>query len=130
VDVNPGATIDAWTGQIDAVAVVVLFERVRDSLKSLPIVGLMVDLTEHFSRFRVRGLWQDDGSIQITPAAIGDVTSRTREFLTNAARGRKRLGRGILDVLVMANGNSATPARPASGPSTRPATRPGDKPGK
>jgi len=130
VDVEPGATINAWTGQIDALAVVVLFERVRDSLKNLPIVGLMVDLTEQFSRFRMRGLWQDEDSIRITPAAIGDVTSRTREFLTDAARGRKRLGRGILDVLGMANGNSATPARPASGPSTIPATRPSDRPGK
>lgn len=130
VDVEPGATINASTGQIDAVAVVVLFERVRDKLKNLPIVGLMVDLTERFSRFRVRGLWQDEDNIQITPAAISDVTGRTRQFLTDAARGRKRLGRGILDVLGMANGNSAPATRPASGPATRPATRPADKPGK
>ncbi len=130
VDIEPGATINVSTGQIDAVAVVVLFERVRDILRGLPLVGLMVDLTERFSRLRVRGLWQDDENIQITPAAISDVTGRTRQFLTDAARGRKRLGRGILDVLGMADGNSSPTSQPASGLSTRPATGSADKSGK
>jgi len=130
VDIEPGATINVSTGQIDAVAVVVLFDRVRDMLKSLPVVGLMVDLTERFSRLRVRGLWHDEENIQITSAAISDVTSRTKQFLTDAARGRKRLGQGILNVLGIANGNFSTTSQPASGPATRPATRPADKPGR
>jgi len=130
VDIEPGAKINVATGQLDAVAVVVLFEQVRDMIKSLPLIGLMVDLTERFSRLRVRGFWQDDESIQITPAATRNVTSQTRQFLTDAARGRKRLGRGVLDALGMPNGNSTPTSRPASGPATRGATDPADKPGK
>lgn len=129
VDIEPGATINVATGQLDGVAVVVLFEQVRDMLKSLPLVGLMVDLTERFSRLRVQGFWQDDESILVTPAATSNVTSQTRKFLTDAARGRKRLGRGILDALGMPEGSSTAPARPASAPTTMPAPRPADKSG-
>jgi hypothetical protein len=129
VDVEPGATVNVSTGQLDGVAVVVLFERVRDTLRGLPLVGLMVDLTERFSRLRVRGLWQDDANIQITPAAISDVTDSTRQFLTAAAGGNRRLGRGIREVLGMANGNYAPTSQPASGPATRPATHPTGKHG-
>jgi len=109
------------------VAVVVLFERVRDMMKSLPLVGLMVDLTERFSRLRVQGFWQDDESIRVTPAATSNVTSQTRKFLTDAARGRKRLGRGIFDALGMPEGDSAGTTRPASSPTTKPSLRPAGK---
>ena len=129
VDIEPGATINVATGQLDGVAVVVLFERVRDMIKSLPLVGLMVDLTERFSRFRVQGFWQDDDSIRVTPAATSNVTSQTRKFLTDAARGRKRLGRGILDTLGMPEGSSTAITRPASVPTTRPVPHPAGKTG-
>ncbi len=127
VDIEPGATVDVSTGRFEGVAVVVLFDRARNGLKMLPVVGLMMDLTEHFSRFRVRGSWQNNDNVEVTPAA-GDVTGQTKKFLSAAATGRVGLGHGILDVLSMAAGTTAPTTRSVGAPTTTPATRPANDP--
>lgn len=99
VDVEGGGTIDAWTGAMDVTAVVVLFEKVRDLLKAIPFVSLVVDLTERLSRFRVTGTWSDSASLVVKSKPAGDVTAGSKRFLTAAARGSGPIGQAIFDGL-------------------------------
>jgi len=108
IDVEPGGTLDAWTGRLDAHVVVLLFQNVRGVLKQIPLVGLVMDLTEKFSRLRIRGKWQDRESLQIESAPLAGVTRGTRQFLTDAARGTGRFGKAILNGL----GGAFGPADP------------------
>ncbi len=126
VDVEPGGTLSLWDGRMEYVVVVVLFEKVRGLLKSIPLVGMMVDLTERFSRFHIAGLWQDPDSLVITPAPLREVQDASRTFLTAAARGRGALGaaaRQSARALLAIEDPDAPPTRPATA-RTRPATAP------
>ncbi|MGB2823516.1 MAG: hypothetical protein WBF17_21230 [Phycisphaerae bacterium] len=97
IDVEPGSTLDLRTGRMDIVAVVALFERVRDMLKSIPLVSLMVDLTEGLSRFHVEGKWHDPQGLVITPAPLRAVRKASMRFLAAAARGGSELGKAVLN---------------------------------
>ncbi len=112
VDIEPGGWLHLWDEQVDVVAVVVLFERVRDLLKSIPVVGLVVDLTERFSRFRVRGNWGKVEDLLVTSAPLDGVANGTRKFLTAAARGgsgfRAALRGGLEGLFNSADANSPT----------------------
>jgi len=115
VDIEPGGTLDLWTGGMDLCAVVLLFEKARAVLKRIPLVGLMVDLSEQFSRLRVRGRWQDADSVVIESAPMAEVTNGSRRFLTDSVGGTAGIGKAILKGL-------SDPFAPAA--STRPASRP------
>lgn len=99
VDIEPGATLDLWDGQLDAVAVVVLFEKVRGVLKSIPVVGLVVDVTDRLSRLRVRGQWAKPESIEVTSVPLSEVKEGSRKFLAAAAKGGSRFARALRDRL-------------------------------
>ena len=99
VDVEPGGTMNVLTGQMDLVAVVVLFENVRNVLKSIPLVSLMVNLTEQLSRFHVEGKWQDPDSLSVLPAPLQGVRSGSKKFLVTAARGGEEFGKAVFDRL-------------------------------
>jgi len=119
VDVEPGATVDLWTGQIDAVAVAVLFEKVRDLLRSIPLVSLVVDVTERLSRFHIEGAWSEPESLVVTPAPLRGIQRASKKFLTAAARDGGAVGQGVLRHL-----RDAFDSNDANAPATR-AVRPG-----
>jgi len=116
VDVEPGGSLDVFTGRLDTTVVVLPFEKVRGLLKGIPLVGLMVDLTEQFTRLRIHGPWHDAAGLKVESAPASGVTNGTRRFLTDAARGTRRTGRGVLGTL----GALLTPPDP-NAPPTRPA---------
>ena len=95
VDVEPGGRLNLRTGEMDLVAVVVLFEKVRDLLRSIPLVSVMVDLTERLSRLRVEGKWGEPESLVIAPAPLREVREGSKKFLTAAARGGRRVGKAL-----------------------------------
>jgi len=96
VDVEPGGTVDLRSGQIDVVAVVVLFQKVRDLLRTIPLVSMVVDLTERLSRLHVEGTWDRPESLVITPAPLREIREGSKEFLTAAARGGRQVGKAVL----------------------------------
>ncbi|HUT01858.1 MAG TPA: hypothetical protein VM031_05350 [Phycisphaerae bacterium] len=99
VDVEPGGTLDLWTGRLDAVAVVVLFEKVRGLLRSIPLVSLVVDLTDRLSRFRIEGTWDDPESLVVTPAPVRDIRKASMKFLAASARGSSQFGKTVFRAL-------------------------------
>jgi hypothetical protein len=121
VDVEPGGTLNVWTGRLDVVAAVGLLQQIRGVLKSIPLVGLVVDLTDRLSRFRVEGNWDDPASIVITPAPRREIREGSKQFMTSAAKGSTRLGQTTLASVAKVFGE---PPATATGPATR-RTRPG-----
>jgi hypothetical protein len=99
VDIEPGGTLDVLTGRMGLTAVVVVFENVRDLLKRIPLVGLVVDLTDRLSRFRVEGKWQDPRGLVVAAAPLSGVRKGSKDFLTDAARGTSRFGKSVFNGL-------------------------------
>ena len=118
VDVEPGGTIDVLTGQLDAYCIVVLFANVRNVLKAIPLVGLVVDLTEQLSRFRLKGRWSNAESLAVTTEPMKGIAEGSKRFLFGAARSANGGGLGgtIGRRLAGIFGN---------GDANKPATRPG-----
>jgi len=121
VDVEPGGTVNLRTGEMDLVAVVVLFEKVRDLLRSIPLVSIVVDLTERLSRLHVEGKWGRPESLVITPAPLREIREGSKKFLTAAARGGRQVGKAVLGGLSDLRGllSPSDPNAPATNPTKR-----------
>jgi len=98
IDVEPGGTFELGTGRLDVHVVVMMMEKARDVLKRIPLVGMMVDLTERFTRMRVQGKWDDSDSLVLTPMSLAGLADGSRKLLSPVARGR-RLGKAAWEGL-------------------------------
>jgi hypothetical protein len=120
IDVEPGGTLNLWTGRLDVVAAVGLLQQLRGVLKSIPLMGLVVDMTDRLSRFRVEGKWDDAASIVITQAPKREIREGSKQFMTSAAKGSSKLGQTVLaDVARILGEPVGTRPATATGPTTR-----------
>ena len=118
LDVEPGGVLDLRSGRMDLHAVVILFEKARNLLKSIPVVGLMVDLRESFSRYHLRGPWDQPDKLELTAEPLKGIQNGSKRFLISAAEGSSRLGKAILNGLggLFRLSDPNTPATRPAGP--------------
>jgi len=79
---------------------------VRDFVRRLPVVRLLVGLRDKLTRLRVKGQWSDPASELIRKEPVKDVKEGVTDFFLDAARSEGQLTDSILDTsLHLLNGS-------------------------
>jgi len=91
-----GGTIDLARGRLDLSVVVIAVKQTHALLKSIPLVGLAVNIRDKLTRFRIRGAWDDPPGKLVRKEPLRDLGEGAEEFFKGVIQTGGQLGPGIV----------------------------------
>lgn len=97
IAVEPGGTVDLQGRTIDMYIIATQLRVVSEFMRKLPVVKLVVGLSDKLTRLRLKGQWTDPASKLIKKEPIKDVKEGVSGFFVEAARSGGKLTDSVLD---------------------------------
>jgi hypothetical protein len=98
VEIEPGATVDLQTEQIDGYVVAAPLNKITGLIEKLPIIEIFANLKDKLIRLRVKGNWSEPPSKLISKTPIKDIKDSTLGFIQDTAKTGGQFGKGLLDL--------------------------------